>query len=101
MLRVAAEQDLGDRQANQLGVGEARWSTRATTNEGYQEVVDFDVECHDECVECCFHKLVFGPSPYSLRLLPFRSQFGISHLEVGGLFVYPQANPCLYTTWVG
>ena len=61
VLRVPAEQDLGDRQANQLGVGEARWSTRAMTNEGRQEVVDFDVECHDEGVECCLHKLVFGP----------------------------------------
>lgn len=77
VLRVAAEHDLGDRQADQLGVGEARWSTRATTNEGRQEVVDFHVECHDEGVECSFHKLVFG----TLTLLVTACFLSIANLE--------------------
>lgn len=80
MLRVPAEQDLGDRQANQLGVGEARWSTRAMTNEGRQEVVDFDVECHDGCRVLSPQTSVRPPRLIGYGLLPFRSQFGINHL---------------------
>jgi len=60
-LRVAAEQDLGDGQANQLGVGEARRSARALSDAQLDEVVvDFDVECRDEGVELGVHKPLLG-----------------------------------------
>jgi hypothetical protein len=58
---VAAEQDLGDGQTGQFGVGEARWSARASASaEEVEEVVDLDVECHDEGVEVRCHTSLFG-----------------------------------------
>jgi hypothetical protein len=60
-LGVAAEQDLGDGQADQLGVGEARGSARTLPGAQLdEEVVDSDVECHDEGVEFGVHKPVLG-----------------------------------------
>jgi hypothetical protein len=60
-LRVAAEQDLGDGQADQLGVGEARRSARASSDVQIdEEVVDFDVECRDEGVEVGLHNPFLG-----------------------------------------
>jgi hypothetical protein len=60
-LRVAAEQNLSDGQADQLGVGKARRPARAVAHtEQLGEVVDLDVECHDEGVEVGMHKPVLG-----------------------------------------
>jgi hypothetical protein len=60
-LRVAAEQDLGHGQADQLGVGKARWSARTLPYAQLdEEVVDFDVECRDEGVELRCHTSLFG-----------------------------------------
>ena len=60
-LRVAPEQNLGHGQADQFGVGEARWSTRALPDAQLdEEVVDFDVECRDEGVELGVHKPLLG-----------------------------------------
>ena len=53
--------NLGDGQADQLGVGEARRSARTLAHaEQSEEVVDFDVACHDEGVEFGLHTPVLG-----------------------------------------
>ena len=60
-LRVAAEQNLSDGQADQLGIREARRATRALSDAKLdEEVVDFDVECGDEGVELRCHTSLFG-----------------------------------------
>jgi hypothetical protein len=60
-LRVAAEQELSDGQADQLGIREARRSTRALSDAKLdEEVVDFDVEGRDEGVELRCHTSLFG-----------------------------------------
>jgi hypothetical protein len=52
---------LGDSQADQFGVGEARRPARALSNaELDEEVIDLDVECHDEGVEFGLHTPVLG-----------------------------------------
>ena len=59
-LGVVAEQHLGDGQANQFRVGEPLRSARTLAPaEKREKVVDLDVKCHDEGVECWFHKLGF------------------------------------------
>jgi hypothetical protein len=52
-LGAGAEQDLGDGQADQLGVGQS-WRT-AWSDAGSQQVVDGDVQCDDEVVETGVH----------------------------------------------
>jgi hypothetical protein len=60
-LRIATEQDLGDGQADQLGVGEASRSARTLACvQQVEEVVDLDVECHDEGVEFGMHTPYLG-----------------------------------------
>jgi len=60
-LGVAAEQDLGDGQADQLGVREAGRSARTLTAAKLdEEVVNLDVEFHDEGVELWCHTSLFG-----------------------------------------
>jgi hypothetical protein len=50
---VVAEQDLGDRQADELAVGQLGWVTRSPA--GFQQVVDGDLQCDDEVVETGVH----------------------------------------------
>jgi hypothetical protein len=52
-LGVIAQQDLGDRQTDQLGVRQPRRSARPTA--GFQQLIDGDVECDDEVVEVGAH----------------------------------------------
>jgi hypothetical protein len=60
-LGVAAEQNLGNGEADQFGVGEARWPARTLAHaEQTEEVVDLDVECHDEGVEIGLHTPLLG-----------------------------------------
>jgi hypothetical protein len=60
-LGVAAEQDLGDAQADQFGVGEARRSAGTVPDAKVdEEVVDLDVECRDEGVEFGVHRPFLG-----------------------------------------
>jgi hypothetical protein len=54
---VVAQQDLGDRQADQLGVGQPWWPARPAA--GFEQLVDGDVQCGDEVVEAGVH----GASP--------------------------------------
>jgi hypothetical protein len=57
VLTVAAQQDLGDRQADQLGVRQARLAARvAGSGLGSQTVLDGDVQCDDEVVETGAHE---------------------------------------------
>jgi hypothetical protein len=57
VLTVATEQDLGDRQADQLGVRQARLAARmAGAGVGPQQLVDGDVQCGDEVVETGAHE---------------------------------------------
>ena len=51
---AGAEQDLGDRQADQFGVGQLGWV--AWSQAWAQQVVDGDVQCGDEVVEVGAHK---------------------------------------------
>jgi hypothetical protein len=53
-LRTDAEQDLGDGQADQLGVGELGWPSGTTP--GAEQLVDGDVQCDDEGVEVGAHE---------------------------------------------
>jgi hypothetical protein len=53
-LGVAAEQHLGDRQADQLGVTELGPATRPDPRA--EQVIDHDVECDDEGVEVGVHE---------------------------------------------
>jgi hypothetical protein len=56
VLAVAAEQDLGDGQADQLGIRQPRLAARvAGAGVGPQQVVDGDVQCGDEVVETGVH----------------------------------------------
>jgi hypothetical protein len=52
-LGVIAQQDLGDRQTDELGVAESGRSTRAAA--GFQQLIDGDLECDDEVVETGVH----------------------------------------------
>jgi hypothetical protein len=52
--RVIAQQDLGDRQTDQLGVRQPRWP--AWPAAGLQQLVDGDVQCDDEVVETGVHE---------------------------------------------
>jgi len=54
VLGRAVQQDLGDGQADQLGVAELWWPARAATRA--QQLVDGDVQCGDEVVEVGAHK---------------------------------------------
>jgi hypothetical protein len=54
VLGGAAEQDLGDGEGGQLGVGEPGWAARAGALG--QQVVDGDVQCDDEVVETGAHE---------------------------------------------
>jgi hypothetical protein len=57
VLAGAAQQDLGDGQADQLGVGQPRLAARVVTaGVGAQQVVDGDVQCDDEVVETGVHE---------------------------------------------
>ena len=57
VLAVAAEQDLGDRQADQLGVRQARLAARMPAAwVGPQQLVDGDVQCDDEGVQVGVHE---------------------------------------------
>jgi hypothetical protein len=52
-LGVVAQQDLGDRQADELGVrqlGRVAWSPT-----GFQQLIDGDVQCDNEVVEVGAH----------------------------------------------
>jgi hypothetical protein len=51
---AVAQQDLGDRQADQLGVAESGWP--AWSAAGFQQLVDGDVQCDDEVVETGVHE---------------------------------------------
>jgi hypothetical protein len=53
-LGVIAQQDLGDRQTDELGVRQPRWPARPTAR--FQQLVDGDVECDDEVVEGGVHE---------------------------------------------
>jgi hypothetical protein len=53
-LGVIAQQDLGDRQADQLSVRQPRPPTRPAA--GFQQLVDGDVQCDDEVVETGVHE---------------------------------------------
>jgi hypothetical protein len=56
VLAVAAEQDLGHGQADQLAVGQPRLAARAAgAGVGAQQLVDGDVQCDDEVVETGAH----------------------------------------------
>lgn len=60
-LRVKAEQDLGDGQADQFGVREAgRTSSLPQAAQADEMVVDGDVQCANEDVELGLHNPVFG-----------------------------------------
>ena len=53
---MVAEQDLGDRQAQQLGVRPAGFAAgEAAARIGTQQLVDGDVQCDDEVVEGGVH----------------------------------------------
>jgi hypothetical protein len=52
-LRAAAKQDLGDGQADQLGVAEL--GPPARSHPGAEQVIDHDVQCDDEGVEVGVH----------------------------------------------
>ena len=52
-LGVVAQQDLGDRQADQLSVRQPWWPARSMA--GFQQLVDGDVQCDDEVVEVGAH----------------------------------------------
>ncbi len=54
VLGRAVQQDLGDGQADQLGVAELWWPARAATRA--QQLVDGDVQCGDEVVEVGAHE---------------------------------------------
>ena len=57
VLAMAAEQDLGDRQGDQLGIRQPWLAARVVTaGVGPQQVVDGDVECDDEVVETGAHE---------------------------------------------
>jgi hypothetical protein len=67
VLGVAAEQDLSDGQADQLGVREAGRSPRTLPAAQLdEEVVDLDVEFHDEGVELRCHTSLFGTLAFSV-----------------------------------
>jgi hypothetical protein len=51
---VVAEQDLGDRQAEEFGVAEFGWP--AWSAPGFQQLVDGDIQCDDEVVETGVHE---------------------------------------------
>jgi len=53
-LGVAAQKDLGHRQADQLTVGQSWWA--AWSGAGAEQVVDGDVQCGDEGVEIGAHE---------------------------------------------
>lgn len=54
---MAAQQHLGDGQADQLGVRQPRLAARMPTPwVGTQQVVDGDVQCDDEVVETGVHE---------------------------------------------
>jgi hypothetical protein len=56
VLAGAAEQDLGDGQADQLGIRQPRLAARAAgAGVGAQQLVDDDVQCDDEVVETGVH----------------------------------------------
>ena len=56
VLVMAAQQDLGDRQTDQLGIRQARLAARvASAGVGAQQVIDDDVQCGDEVVETGVH----------------------------------------------
>jgi hypothetical protein len=50
---VVAEQDLRDRQADELGVRQLGSPTRPAA--GFQQLIDGDVQCNDEVVEVGAH----------------------------------------------
>jgi hypothetical protein len=57
VLAVAAEQDLGDRQADQLAVGQPRLAAGTPAPwVGPQQLVDGDVQCDHEVVETGAHE---------------------------------------------
>ena len=57
VLVMAAQQHLGDGQADQLGVRQPRLAARMPTPwVGTQQVVDGDVQCDDEVVETGVHE---------------------------------------------
>jgi hypothetical protein len=57
VLVVAAQQDLGDGQADQLAVGQPRLAAGTPTPwVGAQQLVDGDVQCDDEVVETGAHE---------------------------------------------
>jgi hypothetical protein len=51
---VGAEQDLGDRQTDQLGIRQFGWSSWSQPRA--QQVIDGDVQCGDEVVETGVHE---------------------------------------------
>jgi hypothetical protein len=53
-LGAEPEQDLSDRQADQLGVAELGWP--AWPAAGFQQLVDGDVQCDDEVVKIGVHE---------------------------------------------
>ena len=53
-LRAEAEQDLGDGQADQFGVAEPGRPSRSAARA--EQLVDGDVQCHDEGVEVGVHQ---------------------------------------------
>ena len=56
VLAVAAQQHLGDRQADQLAVGQPRLAAGTPASwVGAQQLVDGDVQCDDEVVETGAH----------------------------------------------
>ena len=56
VLVMAAQQDLGDRQADQLGIRQPRLAARVpAAGVGAQQVIDDDVQCGDEVVEGGVH----------------------------------------------
>jgi hypothetical protein len=72
-----AQQDLRDRERDQLAIGQLRRTSGATT--GLQEVVDLHIECDDEGVEggeheglqgrrCCKQRLPLAPSRAALPI---------------------------------
>jgi hypothetical protein len=53
-LGVAAQQDLGDGQTDEFGVGQLGAATRSLT--GAEQLVDHDVQCDNEGVEVGVHE---------------------------------------------
>lgn len=65
-LRIVSEHHLGHSDGHQFGVREPGWSTHSGLT--LQLVVDLHVECGQEGVQVCLHKLTNGhPPPISIK----------------------------------